>query len=322
MKKLVIIICSLLMAVMLVACNKEEASIEEKKEETSKENSNITEEQTGVEVTDALGEVKKFSKEPQTFATLSSGELSILQALEANVVGRPTINGPMTPEVEKIREIGNLHQPNFEKIAEVHPDVLVTGVSFQPHAATVERQGTTVFYTKANSIEDLQETITHFGVLTNRVAKAAEINERMTKEIQAIEKVDTVKTLLVYGAPGTYLAALPHSLSGDLLTRAGGENIASDFPKEEEYPQYASLSIEKIIERNPEVVMLITHGEPEAVKAAFEQEMNQNPAWKNLDAVKENRMVVLPAHLFGTNPGMLVTEALQVMKESLEKAGN
>lgn len=66
--------------------------------------------------------------------------------------------------------------------------------------------------------------------------------------------------MLVYGAPGTYLAALPSSLSGDLLEAACGKNIAADFPQEEKYPQYAGLSSEKIVERNPEVIMLITHG--------------------------------------------------------------
>lgn len=99
-----------------------------------------------------------------------------------------------------------------------------------------------------------------------------------------------------------------------------GENIASDFPKEENYPQYASLSTEKIIERNPEAVMLITHGDPDAVKAAFQGEMEKNPAWKNLDAVKNGKVTVLPSHLFGTNPGTKVADALQVMIDSLKEA--
>lgn len=63
--------------------------------------------------------------------------------------------------------------------------------------------------------------------------------------------------------------------------------------------------------------MLITHGEPEAVKEAFEEEMSENAAWKNLDAVKNGNVVVLPSDLFGTNPGTKVTEALEVMQENL-----
>ena len=71
-----------------------------------------------------------------------------------------------------------------------------------------------------------------------------------------------MKALLVYGAPGTYLAALPASLSGDILEKQAEKYIASDFPETKEYPQYAQLSVERIIEANPDVIYLITHGDP------------------------------------------------------------
>ena len=34
-----------------------------------------------------------------------------------------------------------------------------------------------------------------------------------------------------------------------------------------EYPQYAQLSVERIIEANPDVIYLITHGDPKALKS-------------------------------------------------------
>ncbi|MGQ0417302.1 ABC transporter substrate-binding protein, partial [Bacillus sp. HC-TM] len=132
------------------------------------------------------------------------------------------------------------------------------------------------------------------------------------------EKKSNVKALLVYGAPGTYLAALPTSLSGDILEKTGGKNIASDFPETKEYPQYAQLSVERIIEANPDVIYLITHGDPKSVKKAFEGEMMKNEAWKNLEAVKQNRVVILPPDLFGSNPGTKVTEAMDFMYKSIQ----
>lgn len=150
--------------------------------------------------------------------------------------------------------------------------------------------------------------------------QATELNEEISEHIETIEKnTDKVRALLVYGAPGTFLAALPSSLSGDILEKAGGENIAAAFPKADQYPNYASMSTEKIVEANPEIVMLITHSDPAAVKKAFEKEMNQNAAWKNLDAVKEKRVVVLSAELFGQNPGTKITEALDEMTKQLDE---
>ncbi|WP_303966712.1 ABC transporter substrate-binding protein [Sporosarcina ureae] len=323
MKKLASVLSILMLLFVLSACGTEDGKAEDKTaasavkaEETEK-----VEETTGtaIEVTDMIGQTSTFDEVPKSVATLSSGDLDMLLALGIKVDGRPTVQGPPNKDLEGIAEIGNPHQPNFEKIAEINPEVIIAAPSFKQHEANMERQGTKIVYTAANSVDDIKKTIGLFGQLFDKETEAKTIQDDITEQIEksSADKADAVKTLLVYGAPGTYMVALPNSLSGNLLELAGGENIASDFPNEEKYPQYASLSVEKIIERNPEMVMLITHGEPEAVKAAFEGEMLKNPAWKNLDAVKKGNVMVLPSHLFGTNPGTKVVEALDVMKESL-----
>lgn len=315
-KALLFIVLSVLF--VLAACGKANSTDENKGANANAETPEV-EESTSleVEIKDASGETVIFETTPESIAVLNSGDLDILRRLDVNVTGRPTASGPVDQEIEGITEIGNPHQPNFEKIAEVNPNVLAVPLSFQQYAGNITEQGTKVVYTQANSVDDILKTIENFGEVFDKKADAEKVIQKIQQEIEAVEKAEPVKTLLVYGAPGTYLAALPNSLSGDLLEKAGGENIASDFTQEENYPQYASLSIEKIIERNPEMIMLITHGEPEAVKAAFEEEMSENAAWKNLDAVKNGNVVVLPSHLFGSNPGTQVGEALQVMVESL-----
>ncbi|MCM3453377.1 ABC transporter substrate-binding protein [Heyndrickxia oleronia] len=315
MRKYTFILFSLVLLVALTACDNG------KKEASGDQIKNKSVEEISIKVTDASGQSLSFDKVPDSIATLSSGDLDILLSLGANVTGRPTVSGEVAKDLKTIAEIGNPHQPNFEKIAEIHPSVLIAGKSFKQHAANIEKQGTKVIFTEANSIDDIQNSIRLYGTLLQKETEAEKVNLKISKRVEGMkaEVASPVKALLVYGAPGTYLAALPNSLSGDLLEKAGGENIAADFPKEDSYPQYASLSVEKIIERNPQVVMLITHGDPNAVKDAFEKEMKKNAAWKNLDAVKNGNVVVLPSNLFGTNPGTKVVEALEVMKESLSK---
>ena len=43
----------------------------------------------------------------------------------------------------------------------------------------------------------------------------------------------------------------------------------------------------------------------------------KNEAWKNLDAVKQNRVVILPPDLFGSI-GTKVTEAMDFMYKSIQ----
>ncbi len=85
---------------------------------------------------------------------------------------------------------------------------------------------------------------------------------------------------------------------------------------------YAQLNIERIIEANPQVVYLITHGNPEDVKKGFMEEMKKNPAWNNIDAVKNNHIEILPPHLFSTNPGTNIIDAIEYMANSLKATEN
>lgn len=271
-----------------------------------------------IEVTDLSGRKVTFDKAPESFATLSMGDMDIIHALGGKIVGRPDAKITLPEDVKKIQVIGNAHQPNFEQIASVKPDVLIANNGFQKNAPTVERQGTKVMISSANSVQDIQKNIELYGTIMKKEDKAKELNQKINDQIKQYEKKSDVKALLVYGAPGTYLAALPTSLTGDILEKTGGKNIAADFPEMKEYPQYAQLSVERIIEANPDVIYLITHGDPNSVKKAFEGEMMKNEAWKNLDAVKQNRVVILPPDLFGSNPGTKVTEAMDFMYKSIQ----
>lgn len=271
-----------------------------------------------IEVTDLSGRKVTFDKVPESFATLSTGDMNIIHALGGKIVGRPDAKITLPEDIKKVQVIGNAHQPNFEQIASLKPDVLIANNGFQKNVSTVEGQGTKVMISSANSVQDIQKNIELYGTIMKKEDKAKELNQKMNDQMKKYEKKSDVKALLVYGAPGTYLAALPTSLSGDILEKTGGKNIAADFPEMKEYPQYAQLSVERIIESNPDVIYLITHGDPKSVKKAFEGEMMKNEVWKNLDAVKQNRVVILPPDLFGSNPGTKVIEAMDFMYKSIQ----
>ncbi|MGQ0484215.1 MAG: ABC transporter substrate-binding protein [Hyphomicrobiales bacterium] len=71
-----------------------------------------------------------------------------------------------------------------------------------------------------------------------------------------------------------------------MIEAAGGVNIMNDVEK-----SWTEVSWEPVIERNPEVVIIVNYGDVTAEqKIAF---MKNNPAFKNVDAVKNDRFVVL-----------------------------
>ncbi|MEV3100232.1 ABC transporter substrate-binding protein [Paenibacillus larvae] len=276
-----------------------------------------------IKVTDFTGREVIFDKAPVSVATLALGDLDIVHKLGANIVGRPATKSPLPSEgLKNAAEIGNTHQPNFEKLAAAKPDLLIVGAGFNKHIATVEKNGTKVLMTSANSVADIQKSITLFGEVLEKKEEAKKLTQAIDDKLHAMSSAGKtgVRALLVYGAPGTYMAALPNSLSGDVMAKSGGENVAADYPQTKDFPQYAELSSERIVESNPDVVYLITHGDPGAVKKSFEAEMSKNAAWKNLKAVKEGSVIILPPDLFGSSPGTKITDALDFMSDNLKTA--
>ncbi|MEK3789257.1 ABC transporter substrate-binding protein [Paenibacillus sp. FSL K6-1230] len=269
-------------------------------------------------ITDFAGRSITFNQVPERIAALSSGDMDVIYALGGQLVGRPAVEGGPVPEAaEQVEQIGTTHELDLEKIAYVKPDVVLGNAALNAKdTATVESLGSRMVLTSANSVADIKQQIELFGSMLHKEAEATKLIETLNGKLATLSQqvpANKPRVLMVYGAPGTYMAALPNSLSGDLLSLAGGANIAADFPQLENYPQYAQLNTERIIEADPEFVLIITHGNPEAVKSGFLKEMQVNAAWNRMSAIQSGRVEVLPSDLFGTNPGTRVTEALDVL---------
>ncbi|HIW33338.1 MAG TPA: ABC transporter substrate-binding protein [Candidatus Paenibacillus intestinavium] len=258
---------------------------------------------------------------PDKVAALSIGETNIIYSLEGTLVGRPTTDVPLQWESSyDVREIGTTHEVDLEQIAYVKPQVILAhNIMNAKDVAKLENIGAKVVLTSGNSVADIQRQITIFGALLQKQSKAeqlvTEIDSKLTE--LAAESKAPVPALIVYGAPGTFMAALPSSLAGDILSLSGGTNIAADYPQLASYPQYATLDMERIVESNPQAIFIMTHADPEEVKDSFIREMEASKAWNSIDAVKNGHIEVLPAELFGSNPGTRINESLDYMYKVL-----
>lgn len=156
-----------------------------------------------IEVTDLSGRKVIFDKVPESFATLSMGDMNIIHALGGKIVGRPDAKITLPEDIKKVQVIGNAHQPNFEQIASLKPDVLIANNGFQKNVPTVEGQGTKVMISSTNSVQDILKNIELYGTIMKKEDKAKELNQKITNQMKTYEKKSDVKALLVYGAPGT-----------------------------------------------------------------------------------------------------------------------
>ncbi|WP_374121448.1 ABC transporter substrate-binding protein [Paenibacillus sp. LHD-117] len=274
-------------------------------------------------ITDFADRKVAFAEAPERIVALGNGEVDIVYALGGTVAGRPEDHGGLLEDIVKdVPVVGSVHTVDLEKIASLKPDVVLGNNPINRNdVPQLEAIGAKVVLTQANSVADIKRQIELFGKLLEKEAKATELIAKLDADLAALNAniaESKPRVLMVYGAPGNYLAALPKSLAGNLLEMAGGLNMAAEFPRLQNYPHYAQLNTERVVEADPEAILIMTHGNSDEVQQGFIREMEGNPAWSSLEAVRDGRIHVLPAELFGTNPGTRVAEAAKLLAELLK----
>lgn len=140
------------------------------------------------------------------------------------------------------------------------------------------------------TMDDMYNDILNLGKIFDVEAKAEELVDGYKAELAAITAdVDADAPLRVFvydsGEEKPFTAGR-YAMPTALIEAAGGTNIMDDFDK-----SWATVSWEAVVERNPEVVVIVNYGNVTAEeKRAF---MMSNPAFAELDAVKNDRFVVL-----------------------------
>lgn len=140
------------------------------------------------------------------------------------------------------------------------------------------------------SIEDMYDDLLNLGRIFDVEDKAAELVEGYRAELAAFtEGLDAEQPLRVFvydSGEDTPFTAGRYAMPTALIEAAGGRNIMDDFEK-----SWATVTWEEVVERNPEVVVIVNYGEVSAEqKRDF---MMTNPAFADIDAVKNDRFVTL-----------------------------
>lgn len=101
--------------------------------------------------------------------------------------------------------------------------------------------------------------------------------------------------------------------TGVMLSELGAENIADSNKG-----LLSDYSLEALIEANPTTIFLLPMGDTdEAAQQALEDQTTANPAWAQLDAVKNNRVITLDPKLFQYKPNNNWDQAYQFLYDAL-----
>lgn len=263
-------------------------------------------------------EVKPSSntdKEEQVVVATSVAVTEILDALGVKVSGVPSTSYELPESTKDAVSVGNPMSPDLEVIKSLNPDVVVSVDTLgSDYEKLFTDNNIPSEFVSLSSLEGLKETIQNLGEKFGKSDKSAElISEINDKEKEvAAAKIEQEKPelLVLFAAPGSTMMATGKSYIGSLVEIAGGKNIIEDTSS-----SFVTYNTEEITKLNPDKILVMMHAMPDATRKALEKEFAENSAWKNMNAVKENKIVYLDNTYFGMSASLKVVDGLGILQE-------
>ncbi|MBL9050780.1 MAG: ABC transporter substrate-binding protein [Tabrizicola sp.] len=133
---------------------------------------------------------------------------------------------------------------------------------------------------------DLLNLGTIFGVEDRAKDLVAGYEAKLAETTASVDRTNPLRVFVYDSGEETPFTAGAYAIPTALIEAAGGRNIMDDLDK-----SWATVAWEPVVERNPEVIVIVNYGDVTAEeKIAF---LEGNPAFANVDAVKNDRYVVL-----------------------------
>ena len=164
------------------------------------------------------------------------------------------------PAARAKASVGDMLTPNLEAIVALRPDVVIVTDEGNREETfdQLRRFGIPMYLVRAQRLEDVGRVITRLGQLTGRVDAARAMVDRLQQRVAAVKR-----SVAPFRRPRVLYVVWPeplivpgrHAIVSDLIRIAGGDSITAG--EGETYPRF---SLEAAIARNPEVIILATHG--------------------------------------------------------------
>ncbi len=240
--------------------------------------------QAATTVIDDYGRTIKIGETPKRVVSTAPTPTEILFAVGAGglVVGVDDYSD-YPAATKNITKVGSF-ELNVEVILGLKPDLIISS-DLVPLAQLqqLEDRGVPYVILAARTIQDVFNDIKLVGLITNRIDAANDLVSSLQ------ERVDTVsaKTADVnLSRPSVYLEFYPlwtygpGSFGDDLITLAGGVNIASNLSQE-----YVPVTDEFVIAQDPQVI-IYTVGTN--FNGTTPETITERPGWSSITAVSGN----------------------------------
>lgn len=277
--------------------------------------------ESGLTVTDMAGREVTLAAPADRIVVMMPSDCEILYAIGAGdlVVGRG-MYCDYPEDVLAVTEVNSGGETNVEAIISLNPQLVVmTMMAHSPDVVEqLENAGIAVIVTNAQTVEDTYACIELLGKVTGRQEGAAAVIEDMKNRFAAVaaKAQDTGLTVYFETTPmewgyGLYSAG-KGSFMDEIAALCGLKNIFADVEDGFGWPV---VSEEDVIAANPDLIIAFDSNGMGDLDAA--QVIAARDGWKNMDAVKQNRIFVLVNNEF-VRPGPRLADAAESLMQLIE----
>lgn len=262
------------------------------------------------------------AKTPKRVVTLTPFTSNITSRLGV----RPIAMAPIGGEGSKMRaasglknvtqlEMSHPNGPDIETLIRLNPDLVLSSPNWRTGTPKIKRQRIEVI----DGWEPLRVNTVSPAVrrIAKKLGKTAKAAKRITTQIDAgIRKAGAgikrrPKVLMVLGVGKNTTAFLPNSWGGDIVGYAGGTLVTAGLRAgfDAGTPgSFAPLSDEEVLRRDPDVIIVVPHGNSEQIQQA-KVEFANRPAWAPTRAVQSGQLHIVDSERLlqaSDNPGAVI----------------
>lgn len=288
----------------------------------SMEEYGVTIKEDSVSALDRQGQEVIINKNPERVVILYNSYLDIWMRNGGNVVGKleDTVGQEPIANTEDIEIVGKFGGISVEKLLSVEPDLVIINSSIPSQMELVtplEANGVQVISLEYKGKEDYFKLVRLFSALNERddlfEENAIVIEKGIDEIISKVPEDKEIKVLVMVASAREIRARDSSDYVGLMLDDLNTINIADTSG---EMLQDKNFSMEKIIEEDPDFIFVQTTGsDMEKIKERLIQDVESNPAWSSLTAVKNNRYIVLPKDLYMIKANHRYVEAYKGLAE-------
>lgn len=211
-------------------------------------------------------------------------------------------------ELAHLPSVGGGLDPSLEVLAELDPDLIVMWQDAGGIGSLSGRLGDlgiAAYQVDVQEFADFRRHALNVGALIGRTSAAeglvAEVDQGLS-EVQTAVSSGPLPTVLYLVQSDPPLGVGPGTFLDSLIAVAGGRNVLAEAAS-----QWPLVSLEDVLWRDPTyiVVPVLDFGTPSRGSTVVPEQLRQlesDPGWSTVGAVREGRLVPVDAGLFG-RPG-------------------